>query len=390
VATNTQLNYGVGNNTGGLLNYTQPTGIQPLPSLGTLQTSGTQAATVQGQMTNLMQNDNPLMQRAQTRASQAANKRGLLNSSMGVQAGQEAALSAALPIAQADAQAYQTQGLANQNAMNTFGTASQAQGFKKDLANQTYQQQTGTGIYGTPPAGATEAEKQAFIGGGGLITSQGSDQRLTTAQQQAADTARAKAAYEQQVGTGVYSATGDTTDPNRVGGGGILQTQADIATTARDQVYNQTLGTGEYANAIIDPTTGEVTTAAGTVGGGGTITAKNDALLKTQDDVQLHETAMKGLDESMRGNLLTLESNFNSLAQTSRSASTIYSSFLAALVTIQQDSSLSDTDKTTVIDQVWGKAEDSIEVLLAFDSAALGVQQQVSDLQYNAPAPVGA
>jgi hypothetical protein len=355
---------------------------------------------------------------------------------MGVQAGQEAALSAALPIAQADAQAYQTQGLANQNAMNTFGTASQAQGFKKDLANQTYQQQTGTGIYGTPPAGATEAEKQAFIGGGGLITSQGSDQRLTTAQQQAADTARAKAAYEQQVGTGVYasggtvggggtlstqgteqrlttaqqqaadtarakaayeqqvgtgvySATGDTTDPNRVGGGGILQTQADIAATARDQVYSQTLGTGDYANAITDPTTGEVT-AAGSVGGGGTITAKNDALLKTQDDVQLHETAMKGLDENMRGNLLTLESNFNSLAQTSRSASTIYSSFLAALVTIQQDSSLSPTDKTTVIDQVWGKAEDSIEVLLAFDSAALGVQQQVSDLQYNAPAPVGA
>ena len=325
MATSTQLDYGVGNNTGGLMNYTQPTEIKPLPALGTLQTSGTQAATVQGQMDNLLKNDSPLMQRATTRASQAANKRGLLNSSMAVQSGQEAALSAALPIAQADAKAYQAQGLANQNAMNTFGTATQAQDYKTASADQAYSQQMGTGNYANLADGATAPA-------------------------------------------------------DHLGGGGILQTQADIANTARDQIYEQTVGTGDYASQVVD-STGAVTQAAGNIGGGGTITAKNNALLTTQNDAQLHDTAMKGLDENMRGNLLSLESNFNSLAQTSRSASTIYSSFLTSLVAIQQDASLGETAKTELIDQVWGKAEDSIEVLMAFDSAALGVQQQVSDLQ---------
>jgi hypothetical protein len=330
MAQTNELNLGV-SNASGLLNYTQPTDVKPLPALGNLSTS----QTVQGQLGNITAtNDqgvytNPLMTRATTRANQAANKRGLLNTSMANQAGQEAVLSAALPIAQADAKAYQTQGLANQNAMNTFGTAAQAQGFKADSADQAYSQQIGTGDY------ASE----------------------------------------------IVDSTGAVTTPaGSVGGGGLLQSKADIDATARDQLYEQTVGTGDYASQVVD-STGAVTQAAGNIGGGGTITAKNDALLTTQDDAQLHDTVMKGLDENMRGNLLSLESNFNSLAQTSRSASTIYSSFLTSLVAIQQDATLSPEAKTTVIADVWGKAEDSIEVLMAFDSAALGVQQQVSDLQ---------
>jgi hypothetical protein len=330
MAQTNELNLGT-DNASGLLNYTQPTDVKPLPALGNLSTS----QTVQGQLGNITAtNDqgvytNPLMTRATTRANQAANKRGLLNTSMANQAGQEAVLSAALPIAQADAKAYQTQGLANQNAMNTFGTAAQSQDFKTASADQAYSQQMGTGDY------ASE----------------------------------------------IVDSTGAVTTPaGSVGGGGLLQSKADIDATARDQLYEQTVGTGDYASQVVD-STGAVTQAAGNIGGGGTITAKNNALLTTQNDAQLHDTAMKGLDETMRGNLLTLESNFNSLAQTSRSASTIYSSFLTSLVAIQQDATLSPEAKTTIIADVWGKAEDSIEVLMAFDSAALGVQQQVSDLQ---------
>ena len=386
MAQTNELNLGV-SNASGLLNYTQPEDVNPLPSLGNLSTS----QTVQGQLGNITAtNDqgaytNPLMTRATTRANQAANKRGLLNTSMANQAGQEAVLSAALPIAQADAKAYQTQGLSNQNAMNTFGTAAQAQGHKKALAEQAYAQQVGVGDYATLAAGTPEPVN--YVGGGGILSAQGGQQRLTSGQQQAHEVARAKDVYQQQVGTGDYSDTqvldsGGNVIEGGVGGGGLLQAKADIDSTARDQLYEQTVGTGNYAQleeGVPEPDN--------YVGGGGTITAKNDALIKTQDDMQLHDTAMKGLDEDMRSNLLTLESNFNSLAQTSRSASTIYSSFLASLVAIQQDASLDGTAKTTLIDQTWGKAEDAIGVLLAFDSAALGVQQQVSDLQYTPPTP---
>jgi hypothetical protein len=78
---------------------------------------------------DLIKNDSPLMQRAAVRADQQSNKRGLMNSSMAVQAGQAALYDAAAPIAQADADAKNTllaqsntirqqQALANTDAEN--------------------------------------------------------------------------------------------------------------------------------------------------------------------------------------------------------------------------------------------------------------------------------
>lgn len=58
--------------------------------------------TVAGQMGNLMSGDNPFVEAARTRGLQAANKRGLLNSSIGIQAGEAAALDAAGAIAKSD------------------------------------------------------------------------------------------------------------------------------------------------------------------------------------------------------------------------------------------------------------------------------------------------
>jgi len=59
--------------------------------------------TVQGQMKDLMSQDNSLMKQARTSALQGANKRGLLNSSMAVGASQDAMARQALPIAKQDA-----------------------------------------------------------------------------------------------------------------------------------------------------------------------------------------------------------------------------------------------------------------------------------------------
>ena len=100
--------------------------------------------TVSGQMDKILASNSPLLQRAKTRAAQAANSRGLLNSSMGVQAGEEAVLTTAMPMAQQDAATYNKQGLTNQAAANQFG-----------LSNQNFQQQTGKGAYAdtTNPGG---------------------------------------------------------------------------------------------------------------------------------------------------------------------------------------------------------------------------------------------
>jgi hypothetical protein len=74
---------------------------------------------VAGRVNSITNSASPLMQTARTKAAQASSNRGLLNSSLGVQAGEQAVIETATPIASADAQLFQQQNLANQQAKNT-------------------------------------------------------------------------------------------------------------------------------------------------------------------------------------------------------------------------------------------------------------------------------
>lgn len=72
------------------------------------------------QIKGLIAQDSPLMQQAASNAKIAANSRGLLNSSMAVQAGQAAVMDKAMPIAQFDAGVNTN--VANNNQANTQQT----------------------------------------------------------------------------------------------------------------------------------------------------------------------------------------------------------------------------------------------------------------------------
>ncbi len=77
-----------------------------------------QTDTVAGQLDTLLAKDSPYLQRARTRGMQFARDRGLQNSSLAAQAGEAAAIDAALPVATQDANTYFTQGINNQNIQN--------------------------------------------------------------------------------------------------------------------------------------------------------------------------------------------------------------------------------------------------------------------------------
>lgn len=83
-------------------------------------TTGTfdEAKGAAGRVASITSAGGPLMQLAETRAKQAANRSGLMNSSMAVGAGQRAVIDAATPLAQTDAQLSQQQNLANQQSTN--------------------------------------------------------------------------------------------------------------------------------------------------------------------------------------------------------------------------------------------------------------------------------
>jgi len=180
--------------------------------------------TVQGQISGLMSAGNPLLERAKTKAAQAANQRGLLNSSMGVQAGQEAMLSAALPIAQADAQTYARQAQLNQEAQNRFGEQANAFGFQSALSGQEYGQKQG--LAATEQGYRTALQSQSEAHQKGL-------------QSQAEVAKASESALERGHQTGLQSSEQTfRAGESALGRGhqGLLQTQAE---TARQRLQTQ-------------------------------------------------------------------------------------------------------------------------------------------------------
>lgn len=93
---------------------TDPSTIKPV--LGTVNSD----QLVEDRLTRLLGSDSPLIARARQRAAENATARGLQNSTMAVQAGESAAIDAALPIATSDASTYSRQSLANQDSENQF------------------------------------------------------------------------------------------------------------------------------------------------------------------------------------------------------------------------------------------------------------------------------
>ena len=87
------------------------------PVVTSAETALATPTTTSQALTGILNKGGALMQQAATAGNQSAAARGLLNSSMGVQAAQSSVLQAATPIAQADAQAL-TQ-TSQFNAQNT-------------------------------------------------------------------------------------------------------------------------------------------------------------------------------------------------------------------------------------------------------------------------------
>ena len=101
-------------------------------------------STTQDQLVGILNKGGPLMQQAATTGNQQAASRGLLNSSMGVQAAQAAVLGQAVPIANADASAtnqmaVQNANTLNQNLQTTANTENTAGTWNAGALNQTAQ-----------------------------------------------------------------------------------------------------------------------------------------------------------------------------------------------------------------------------------------------------------
>jgi len=110
----------------GLINSNSPTRTTTTTSGGASVSTVDAGETIEGRLGGLLGTDqfgnytNQVVRQASERAMQAFAGRGLLNSSMAVQAAQEAAIAKAIEIAGPDAKTFFEQGRANQDATNQF------------------------------------------------------------------------------------------------------------------------------------------------------------------------------------------------------------------------------------------------------------------------------
>jgi hypothetical protein len=134
--------------------YTQymQSGAAPASQATTTDWNVANNQTVQGQVADITKADGVLMQQAATRANQQSSGRGLLNSSLGVQAGQAALYDAAMPMAMQDAGTFADAAKTNAGERNTtsrfnadaknfrnMGMFDAATGIYRDTAQQQFQ-----------------------------------------------------------------------------------------------------------------------------------------------------------------------------------------------------------------------------------------------------------
>jgi hypothetical protein len=109
------------------------------PLLEEIVVLGEKSEVIQERLKNLINTNSPLFKAATTKALQSMNASGLVNSSIAQEAVMSAILAVAVPIAQADAQAFLAQRMANQNASNAFKAAQNAAYYEAFMTKLTGQ-----------------------------------------------------------------------------------------------------------------------------------------------------------------------------------------------------------------------------------------------------------
>ena len=181
--------------------------------------------TVSGRIGSIIAGGSPLLQQAQGRANQQSNARGLVNSSMGVQAGESALYGAALPIAQGDASAYQQSGQFNAAAANAASAQNAQLGTQTALANTAAANQF--------------KEQQAQLAQQAALQNAQSGTQVSLANTEAANRAK-----EQQAQLAQQANLQNATQANQVALANSEQVQKARLTEA-DQYFKNLIATGD-------------------------------------------------------------------------------------------------------------------------------------------------
>lgn len=206
--------------------------------------------TVAGQMDTLLSKESPYITRARTSAAQYSNSRGLVNSSMGAEAGESAAIGAALPIASQDANTYSATRLTNQAAKNRgleFTAGSTNQGALTAFqANKAAEAQKLAGTQALEQIGASGEQQRLNIGAQTganlqLMAQEFANQKELTAAQFAQQ--KAQTILQGEIQQGLLKTEAEQRER-------LAELQGQIQSALSGQQYQQQLGTMAFGEQI--------------------------------------------------------------------------------------------------------------------------------------------
>lgn len=179
---------------------------------------------VQKRVVDITAQGSPLITQAQTRAKKAANRRGLLNSTMAVQAGEEAALGVALPIASQESQQAVTRNVHDVELGHDVGQQGRLFTQQRDLQGRLFAQQ------GELQNRQHDQERD--------LLREGLESREKIAYAGIASNERRAASTLASSFAGLYQSGVNNITSNPGIGAGARQTYLDAAALTRDSNYN--------------------------------------------------------------------------------------------------------------------------------------------------------
>jgi hypothetical protein len=340
-------------------------------------------STVQGQLANIVDSGSPLMEMAETRGLQQANKRGLMHSSMAVQSGQAALYDAALPIAQQDATTFgtaQRDNTENRQEMELANTGATNRSREFNAGNR---QETRLAN-----AGATNASRQFNANERNDMSSHNADLRTQVSLANAGartDTSRFNAGNATDVSKFNVDKSLQAGIVNQEQANRIRTFNADLMTRVN---LSNTTSANDFQKFLLDQQlqAGIINQQQYNEMSKFNASEANDAKqlnATLQSDIakfnasESNDLTALGMDNNTRLQLGTLEANYKVLMQTQAGAGDLYKQYLGSIAQVLQNKDLDGNAKNNAINTLVSGLNGSLDVM--GDLANMNIPELVFD-----------
>lgn len=345
--------------------------------------------TVQGQLANIVDSGSPLMEMAETRGLQEANKRGLMNSSMAVQSGQAALYDAAMPIATQDATTFANAGqfnAANRQDMAKFNVNERNDsrqfnaGSKQDMTLANMDSRNTANQFN-----ASERNDRSQVNAqlGTQVNLSNADNSTQVSQfnaAQASDVSKFNVDKALQAGVVNQEQANAISKFNA-----DLLTKVDLSNMASKNDFNKFLLDQQLQAGIINQQQyNEMAKFNATESNdAGQINATLAADIAKFNASESNALTKLGMDNDTRRDLANIEASYKTLMQTSASAGEIYKQYMGAVATILQSKDMDAVAKQEAINGLMGALNSSLDVVGGIGNI------DIPDLEFQETATVG-